>query len=317
MNINTWKLKLRMILSSLLLFGLTYFVIGIICSLLGIRSYSVYMIISFLSIFVEYLLGPKMVEKTMNVTYVTPQESPKIHRMVEELAQNANIPKPKVGISHTNIPNAFAFGRRQKDGRVCVTSGILNILDDDELKAVLGHEISHIKHRDMIVMTFITTIPLICYYIGWSMIYSDNDNGYGFLLGIGAFIAYGLGQVLVLFVSRVREYYADAGSVDIGCQPDKLASALFKLTYSSATANKDELKKAESIRAFFVNDISAAKDEINDLSQLDLNQDGIISPNELKAIRDSNVKIDFASKLSEMLSTHPNMVKRVKRLSEL
>ena len=314
---NTWKLKLRMILSSLMLFGLTYFVIGIICSLLGITSHNIYLIISIISVFVEYLLGPKMVEKTMNVTYISPEESPKIHRMVDELAKNADIPKPKVGISHTNIPNAFAFGRRQKDGRVCVTTGILNLLDDDELKAVIGHEISHIKHRDMIVMTIITTIPLICYYIGWSLIYSNDDDGYVFLFGIGAFIAYAIGQLLVLFVSRVREYYADAGSVDIGCQPDKLASALFKLTYGSATANEDELKKAEGIRAFFVNDISAAKNEINDLSQLDLNQDGVISPEELRMIKESNVNIDFTSKLSEMLSTHPNMVKRVKRLSEL
>lgn len=314
---NTWKLKLRMILSSLMLFGLTYFILGIICSLLGITSHSVYMIISFISIFIEYLLGPKMVEKTMNVTYITPQESPKIHKMVEELAQNADIPKPKVGISHTNIPNAFAFGRRQKDGRVCVTTGILKLLDDDELRAVLGHEISHIKHRDMIVMTIISTIPMICYYIGWSMIYSGDDEGYAFLLGIGAFIAYAIGQLLVLFVSRVREYYADAGSVDIGCQPDKLASALFKLTYGSATVNENEVKKAECVRAFFVNDISAAKDEINELSQLDLNKDGVISPEELKLIQESKVNINFTSKLSELLSTHPNMVKRVKKLSEL
>ena len=314
---NTWKLKLRMILSSFLLFGLTYFIIGIVASLLGIRSYSAYMIISFISIFVEYLLGPKMVEKTMHVTYITPEQSPKIHRMVEELAQNADIPKPKVGISHTNIPNAFAFGRRQKDGRVCVTTGILNILDDEELRAVIGHEISHIKHRDMIVMTIISTIPMICYYIGWSMIYSGDDEGHAFLIGIGAFIAYAIGQLLVLFVSRIREYYADKGSIELGCKPDKLASALFKLTYGSATVNEEELKKAEGIRAFFVNDISLAKDEINDLSQLDLNRDGIISPEELQYIRDNNVKIDFTSKLGELLSTHPNMVKRVKRLSEL
>ena len=171
----------------------------------------------------------------MKVRYVSPEEAPNLHRMIDELAMNAGIPKPKVGISEFMIPNAFAFGRSQKDGRVCVTQGLINKLNEGELKAVLGHEIAHIKHRDMIVMTLISAVPLVAYWLAWSTIFSSGDNdSYTAVIGIAAFAAYIIGQLLVLFVSRVREYYADQESVAIGNDPHQLASALYKLTYESA-----------------------------------------------------------------------------------
>jgi heat shock protein HtpX len=229
----------------------------------------------------------------------------------------AGLPKPKVGISEINVPNAFAFGRTKGDARICVTRGILKILDPEELEAVLGHEMSHINHSDMIVMTLISVVPLICYYIFISMLFQNRDNGYGVIIGVAALGAYLVGQLLVLFVSRAREYYADQGSVELGCKPHKLASALYKLVYGSATANKDELKEVEGLKAFFVNDVTDAKNEINDLQQLDVDLDGRISEEELSSLRYSDTKIGTGQSLMELLSTHPNMVKRVKRLSEL
>ena len=223
----------------------------------------------------------------------------------------AGIPKPKVGIAEINVPNAFAFGRSKGDGRICVTRGILKILDPEELEAVLGHEISHIKHSDMVVMTLISVVPLICYYIFIGTLFSGRDeNGGGAIIGIAALGAYLVGQLLVLFVSRAREYYADQGSVELGGKPHKMASALYKLVYGSATANKDELKKVEGLKAFFVNDISDAGNEINDLQQLDINMDGVISEDELSRLRYSDTKIGTGQRIMELLSTHPNMVKK-------
>ena len=193
----------------------------------------------------------------------------------------------------------------------------MKILDPDELEAVLGHEMSHINHSDMIVMTLISVVPLICYYIFISMLFQERDNGYGVIIGIAALGAYLVGQLLVLFVSRAREYYADQGSVELGCKPHKLASALYKLVYGSATSNKDELKEVEGLKAFFVNDITDARNEINDLQQLDVDLDGKISEEELSRLRYSDTKIGAGNTIMELLSTHPNMVKRVKRLSEL
>ncbi|BDZ71964.1 zinc metalloprotease HtpX [Methanobacterium petrolearium] len=310
-------LTLRLWLATILLFGILYAIITVICTLLGFGTPIIFAIMAVGVVLLQYLAGPKMVEMTMRVHYVSPHEAPNLHAMVEELAMNAGIPKPKVGISETSIPNAFAFGRTKKDGRVCVTRGILKLLDEEELKAVLGHELSHIRHRDMAVMTLISVVPLICYWIFISTLFSGDRDGDAGLIGIAALVGYLLGQLLVLFVSRIREYYADQGSVEIGGKPHKLASALYKLVYGSANLNKREVKSVEGVKAFFVNDISDASNEINDLRQVDLDMDGVISEAELAQLRDMDTHIGTGSKIMELLSTHPNMVKRIKRLAEL
>lgn len=315
---SSWKLNLRLWLATTLLFGLLLAIVTAIGYYLGYRGPLTFIAFAFVIVIAQYLLGPKIVETTMGVKYVSKEEAPKIHEMVEDLAIKANIPKPKIGISETSLPNAFAFGRSKKNGHVCVTRGILNLLNDDELKAVLGHEMSHIRHSDMIVMTLISVVPLICYYIFISTLFSDGDReGGAALIGIGALVAYFIGNLIVLFVSRVREYYADEGSVELGSQPNHLASALYKLVYGSARVNKDELKKVEGLKAFFVNDVSDAKNEIDDLKSMDLDMDGSISESELAQIKYTKTRVGIGSKIMEAFSTHPNMVKRIKRLSEL
>ncbi|AXV40842.1 zinc metalloprotease HtpX [Methanobacterium sp. BAmetb5] len=309
-------LTLRIWLATALLFAVLYAIIAVICTFLGFGTPLIFAIMSIVVVFAQYMLGPSMVERVMHVRYVSPQEAPNLHAMIDELAMNAGIPKPKVGVAETTIPNAFAFGRTKKDGRVCVTRGILNILDEEELKAVLGHEISHIRHNDMAVMTLISVVPLICYWIFISTLFGDSDSDAG-VIGIVALVGYLLGQLLVLFVSRVREYYADQGSVEIGGKPHKLASALYKLVYGSVNLDKRQVKEVEGVKAFFVNDISDARNEISDLEQLDLDMDGSISEMELAELRNMKTSIGTGSKIMELLSTHPNMVKRVKRLAEL
>lgn len=313
----TLMLRLRLYLAMILLFVILYVIIMLISSFFGFGGPLIFASIGILVILLQYLIGPKIVESMMHVHYVSENEAPKLHAMVENLALKAGIPKPKVGVAEINVPNAFAFGRTKGDGRICVTRGILNILDEEELEAVLGHEMSHIKHNDMVVMTIISAIPLICYYIFISMLFNNRENGYGILIGAAALGAYVVGQLLVLFVSRAREYYADEGSVELGVKPHKLASALYKLVYGSATARKEDVKEVEGLKAFFVNDITDAGNEINDLQQLDVNMDGVISEEELDRLRYSDTKIGAGQSIMELLSTHPNMVKRVKRLSEL
>jgi heat shock protein HtpX len=241
--------------------------------------------------------------------------------MVAELARAAGIPKPKVGISKLTIPNAFAFGRWQGDGRVCVTEGILRLLKKDELRAVLGHEISHLKHRDMALITLLSVIPMICWYIAWGLMWSrggrDRNGGYTALIGIGAFLLYFITNLLVLYGSRIREYYADLGSVQIGNAPQQLATALYKLVYSNARMPKEALKQGEGLKAFFVNDPSRSWNEIRELKQIDLDMSGTIDSEELMALRSKNIRVGTADKLMEIFSTHPNMLKRIQHLSTL
>lgn len=317
MKLNSWGLRIRLWLSMILLFGLVFVILSLAGTLLGYGGYQLYAIIGLGVIFLQYLIGPSIVQSTMKVQYVSESEAPELHRMVSELAMAAGIPKPKVGISETDVPNAFAFGRTKKDGRVCVTRGILNTLNEEELKAVLAHEISHINHNDMAVMTLVSAVPLICYYIALSFIFSgDNREGGGAIIGILAFVAYLLGQLIVLFISRTREYYADQGSIEIGGQPDKLASALYKLVYGSAAADNEKVKEIQGSKAFFLNDVSVAGNEIKELSELDIDRDGSISASELSQLKYKKINLKTTDKLMETFSTHPNMLKRIERLAE-
>jgi heat shock protein HtpX len=152
------------------LFGILYGVITGIDTWTGAGNAVFYIVLAFAFLGFQYLLDPIIVARTMKVKWVSEKEEPELHRMVAELANGAHLRKPKVGISQLAIPNAFAFGRTQRNGHICVTRGILNLLSKDELRAVLGHEISHIKHRDMAFITLLSAIPLIMYWIalGWS-----------------------------------------------------------------------------------------------------------------------------------------------------
>jgi heat shock protein HtpX len=317
-------LKIRMYLLVAVLFGILYGIIVGIGTWLGIGGVIPYLILAFVFLGIQYLVGPSLVVWTMRVKWVSEKEAPELHKMVAELAAEAHLPKPRVGISEINIPNAFAFGRTQRDGRVCVTRGILNILNEDELKAVLGHEMSHLKHRDMAVITLLSAIPMILYYLAFSLMWggatSNRRQGgnYAALIGLGAFFFYFITNLLVLYGSRIREYYADAGSVELGNQPHQLATALYKLTYNNARhKDKAELKKIEAVKAFFVNDPSRAWYEVQELSQVDRGKKGVITYDDLADLRQKQVRLSFGQKLAELFTTHPNMLKRVKQLSTL
>lgn len=306
------------------LFGILYGVIVGVGTWLGIGGVVPYLILAFVFLGIQYLIGPLLVAWTMKVKWVSEKEAPELHQMVAELAESAHLPKPKVGISEINIPNAFAFGRTQRDGRVCVTRGILNILNKDELKAVLGHEMSHLKHRDMAVITLLSAIPMVLYYLAFSLMWggtvSNRRQGgnYAALIGFGAFFLYFITNLLVLYGSRIREYYADAGSVQLGNQPHQLATALYKLTYNDACyKGKAELKKIETAKAFLVNDPSWAWYEVQELSQIDRGKKGVISYDDLADLRQKQIRLSFGQKLAELFTTHPNMLKRVRQLSTL
>ncbi|MCM8789487.1 MAG: M48 family metalloprotease, partial [Candidatus Omnitrophica bacterium] len=187
-------------------------------------------------------------------------------------------------------------------------------------KAVLGHELSHLKNRDVLIITLLSVIPMIMYRIAWHFLFygrrRDSRSGNTALIGLVAFIFYFITNLLVLYASRIREYFADRGSVLLGNQPSWLASALYKLVYCSARMNKDSLKEVEGLKAFFVNDPSRAMNEIKELSQLDLDKSGTIDATELEVLNRKKIKLGFLDKMLEILSTHPNMLKRIKKLSE-
>jgi len=317
-------LRTRMLLLVALLFGILYGVITGIGVWMDAGNAVSYIVLAFIFLAIQYLIGPSIVAWSMKVRWVSEKEAPELHRMVAELAEKAHLPKPRVGISQLSIPNAFAFGRTQHDGRVCVTQGILNLLSRDELKAVLGHEMSHIKHRDMVIITLLSAIPLIMYWIAYSFMFRGmlgrrkEGGGAAVIIGMGAFFLYFITNLLVLYGSRIREYYAVKGSVELGNQPHLLANALYKLVYGNARfRGTQELKQVEGVKAFFVNDPSRAWYEVRELTQVDRNMSGTIDSEELMELRGKTVRLSTTDKIMELLTTHPNMLKRIKHLSSL
>ncbi|MHA1210612.1 MAG: zinc metalloprotease HtpX [Candidatus Freyarchaeota archaeon] len=271
-------LHLRMFLVVALLFAILFGLFAGIAYLFGYFQPYVFVLMALAIMGIQYMVGPYIVGWTMRVKYVEPHEEPRLHR---------------IGVSDIRIPNAFAFGRWRGDARVVVTKPLLDKLDDEELEAILGHELSHVIHRDMIIITAISVVPLICYYIFLSLVWGgmgaggDRNAGYAALIGLAAFVMYFLTNLLVLYVSRIREYYADAGSAEMTGKPYNLASGLYKLILASKDIDEKELQRVEGVKAFFATDPSKARGEIRMLIEADLNRDGKLDAYEVKRFAES------------------------------
>jgi len=307
----------RMAMAMFVIFALLYGFMVMLAYIFGFYGQIQFIILgllAFMFIFLQYWLSPKIVEATMRVRYVDENEMPWLHEMVEKLSQRAEIPKPRIGISEIDIPNAFAFGKSKRDGRVCVTRGLLRILNREEMEAVLGHEISHIKHRDMIVITMLSVIPLLSYLVFWNSLWSRDRRNGG--IAIVAFAIYIITNLILLYINRIREYYADYGSAEITQKPHALASALYRITLATNGLPLEKIKRVEGMKAFFATDPSKARHDIIELRKADLNMNGHLDEYEVKVFA-SRAKAGKFDKIMEIFSSHPNVVDRIKKLAEI
>ncbi len=187
-----------------------------------------------------YWFSDKLALRMAGAHQVTPEQEPRLHRMVEDVAGMAGLPKPKVYVVQNDAPNAFATGRNPKHSAVAVTTGITRILNEDELKAVLAHEMGHIKNRDILISAIVATVAsaimFIAFIARWSLFFGGFNRlrGYGALLGVAAIIAIAIlapigAMIIRSAISRQREYGADEAGARISGRPLALASALKKL----------------------------------------------------------------------------------------
>jgi heat shock protein HtpX len=251
---------------TIFLLGLLYVVfIGALIAV-GV-SYTVVIVIAGALLFVQYYFSDKIALFSMHARVVSEQEAPELHAIVDRLCALADMPKPKVGIAQTDVPNAFATGRTPRAAVVCVTTGIMRRLDRQELEAVLSHELSHVAHRDVAVMTIASFLGVLAGMITRFTLYAgmfgggfgggrgsrDQDNGAVAVLAIMliSIIVYAISFLLTRALSRYRELSADrAGAILIGA-PAALASALTKVTGAMSQIPTRDLRSAEAFNAFF------------------------------------------------------------------
>jgi heat shock protein HtpX len=259
-------LATRMLLTMFLL-GLLY--VAFIAVLIALRIPAILIILiagGFL--FFQYFYSDRIALFAMRAREVSPQEAPELHAIVDRLCALADMPKPRVAIADNDIPNAFATGRNQKNAVVCATTGIMRRLDPPELEAVLSHELSHVAHRDVAVMTIASFLGLLAGFVVRSALYAgawgggfgggygrrddrDNTGAVILLVVLASAIVYALSFLLTRALSRYRELSADrSGALLIG-RPSLLASALTKVTGAMGRIPTRDLRAAEPLNAFF------------------------------------------------------------------
>ncbi|TLX81861.1 MAG: zinc metalloprotease HtpX [Thaumarchaeota archaeon] len=220
-------------------------------------------IIAGLMIGAQWYFSDKIVLWSTRTKLVTKEEYPILHQIVESLAKKTNLPKPRIGVVNMDVPNSFATGKGPKSSVVVVTTGLMKILEKDELEGVLSHELTHIKHRDVTVITLASLFSTIAWFIMQSSMFSSMWGGYGyggrqqqgggiFLVLIVAAIVWFLSFLIIRAISRYREFAADRGGAYMTGQPMFLSRALMKISGEVKVAPKPELKRIEGMNAFFI-----------------------------------------------------------------
>ncbi|WP_153911500.1 zinc metalloprotease HtpX [Aeromicrobium yanjiei] len=208
----------------------------------------------------QWYFSDTLALKSMNAQVVEPQQAPELHAMIDRLCALADMPKPRVAVAVTDMPNAFATGRSPRHSSVCVTTGIMQRLDADELEGVLAHELSHVANRDVTVMTVASSIGLLAGFITrWGLyagnIFGSRDNrnsGAVFaVVFLVSMLVYALSFVLTRSLSRYRELSADRSGAYMTGRPSKLSSALVKISGEMARIPNRDLRESQAISAFF------------------------------------------------------------------
>ena len=274
-------------LLTLLLLGAVYVAFVVILLAAGAGA-TVMLVVVGVLVFAQLFLSDKIALRAMGAREVSPDQAPGLHAMIERLCIQADLPKPKVAVADTPVPNAFALGRSQKKATVCATTGIMNTLSPGELEGVMAHELAHVKNRDVLIMTiasFFASVAAIItqfgFFFGGGM-GDDDEGGAGFLVVLlVSFAVYILSFFLMLALSRYREFSADRGAALVTGRPSALSSALLKISGRMEQVPQQDLRAAGEMNAFFI------------------------------------VPTSVKGALQTVFSTHPPMEKRIERLEGL
>jgi heat shock protein HtpX len=239
--------------------GLVYVVLIVAMIAVGANGVTVAIVAGGLAA-VNLFASDKLALAAMGARVVTPQEAPQLHAMVERLCVQADLPKPRVAVANTRMPNAFALGRSPKSATVCATTGIMELLSPAELEGVMAHELTHVANRDVLIMTLAGFFATIAAYIvqfgfffGGGGSYGDDDDNPSFMvLLLVSLVVYVVSFLLMQALSRYREFAADRGAAIITGRPSALASALQKISSGMHKIPEKDLRAAGELNAFFI-----------------------------------------------------------------
>lgn len=317
------KLKASMIGTLAAIIGLSTLFFTVVLSLLGVFNIlTLGIFVIFFSV-LQWLIAPYLINALYRVRKVSRSEEPELYGMVERISQKSGVKMPEVMIARIPIPNAFAYGSPLTGKKVAVTTGLLDTLDAEEVEAVIGHELGHLKHRDVQIMMFVSILPALFYHIGyslmWSSMYRGRDErrnaGLAALIGFASIMFYLILTLFTLYLSRLREFYADrhsAGVVDEGAR--KLSEGLVKIAYSTGKMRRSHMNMGSlsSMKALFISDPDTAGKDAEALFRV-----GMLKSDRELVAEYLTRKVRTEDKIGEVFSTHPNMIKRLRALQEL
>src|SRR6185437_9941898 len=279
-------LQFRMVLTLFLLGALYVVFVGVLFA--AGAGVGIMVVVIGALLVAQLFLSDKIGLAAMGAKEVSPEEAPGLHAMIERLCIQADLPKPKIAVADNKVPNAFAMGRSPKSAVVCCTTGIMNILEPHELEGVMAHELTHVKNRDVMVMTLASFFASIAamitqfgFFFGGGFGGGDDDEGPGFaVVLLVSFAVYVISFFLMLALSRYREYGADRGAAIITGRPSALSSALMKLSSAMQRVPDQDLRAVGRMNAFFI------------------------------------IPTSVKESVSTLFMTHPPMEKRIERLQQ-
>lgn len=315
-----WKLRLSMVGTLAIIIGLSTLVFAVILTLFSTFNLLTLGVLVIAFNILQWLISPYLIGALYRTREIPQNENPRLHEVVDELSRKSGIKKPKLMLAQIPIPNAFAYGSPIAGNKVAVTDGLLKTLSPDEVEAVLGHELGHLKHRDVQVMMFVSLLPALFTYIGYSLMFSGmyggqkNQGSSGAVIGIALMAFSYVLTTFTLYVSRIREYYADRHSASIvegGAQ--KLSTGLAKIIRATKSMGRNRKGKQNlsSFKALFITDPDRAETDSMSISTAAASNDQALVQEILTR------KVSTLDRIMEVFSTHPNIVKRLRALSEL
>ena len=277
-------LQFRMLVTLFLLGVLYVAFIGVLAAVGAGAVVTLVFIVGLLG--AQFFLSDKLGLAAMGAKEVTPEEAPGLHAMIERLCIQADLPKPKIAVADTEVPNAFAIGRSQKTATVCATTGIMKTLSPSELEGVMAHELTHVKNRDVLIMTvasFFASVASMILQFSFFFGGGDDDDGApaALVIFLVSLLVYVISFFLILALSRYREFSADRGAAIITGRPSALSAALVRISDRMQQVPTQDLRQAENLNAFFI------------------------------------VPASVKGSLKTLFATHPPIEKRIERLQQL